>query len=102
MIVGPFRATDPIYSGAAVRAPLWAAGLLVGAAGWLFGSLDATVVAQSPRLAPHIPAMQAHLAADLDLDPGAVNVKAKTSEKLGFAGRGEGIEAHAVLMLFAR
>jgi len=97
-----FPDTDPQFSGADSRALLREACRRVREAGWVVGNLDATVVAQSPRLAPHIPAMQAHLAADLDLDPGAVNVKAKTSEKLGFAGRGEGIEAHAIVMLLAR
>lgn len=97
-----FPDTDPQFSGADSRALLREACRRVREAGWVVGNLDATVVAQSPRLAPHIPAMQTHICADLALDPGAVNVKAKTSEKLGFAGRGEGIEAHAVVMLLAR
>ena len=65
-------------------------------------NVDATVIAQAPRMAPHIPAMRANLAADLGLAPDAVNVKAKTTEKLGFVGRGEGIAAEAVALLSDR
>ncbi len=63
------------------------------------GNVDVTVVAQAPRLAPHIPAMCAHLAADLNIDVTRVNVKATTTEGMGYAGRGEGIAAHAVALL---
>lgn len=62
-------------------------------------NVDATIIAQAPRMAPHIPAMRAHLAADLGIAPEAVNVKAKSTEKLGFVGRGEGIAAEAVALL---
>jgi len=62
-------------------------------------NVDATIIAQAPRMAPHIPAMRANLAADLGLAPDAVNVKAKTTEKLGFVGRSEGIAAEAVALL---
>jgi 2-C-methyl-D-erythritol 2,4-cyclodiphosphate synthase len=62
-------------------------------------NVDATVIAQAPRMAPHIPAMRANLAADLGLALDVVNVKAKTTEKLGFVGRGEGIAAEAVALL---
>ena len=62
-------------------------------------NVDATIIAQAPRMAPHIPAMRANLAADLGIAPDAVNVKAKTTEKLGFVGRGEGIAAEAVALL---
>ena len=68
-------------------------------AGWSVGNVDATVVAQSPKLAPYIASMVAHVSSDLGVSTAQVNVKAKTSERLGFAGRGEGIEAHAVVML---
>ena len=71
------------------------------AAGWAPGNVDCTVVAQSPKLAPHIPAMVAVIAGDLGVPASRVNVKAKTSERLGFAGRGEGIEAHASVLLVA-
>jgi 2-C-methyl-D-erythritol 2,4-cyclodiphosphate synthase len=62
-------------------------------------NIDATIIAQSPKMAPHIPAMRANLAADLGIAPDAVNVKAKTTERLGFVGRGEGIAAEAVALL---
>jgi len=65
-------------------------------------NVDATIIAQSPKMAPHIPAMRANLAADLGVSPDAVNVKAKTTEKLGFVGRGEGIAAEAVALLSDR
>ena len=67
--------------------------------GWHVVNVDATIIAQAPRMAPHIPAMRARLAADLGVDPESVNVKAKTTEKLGFVGRGEGIAAEAVALL---
>lgn len=63
------------------------------------GNVDVTVVAQAPKLAPHIPAMCAHLAADLNLEVTRVNVKATTSEGMGYTGRGEGIAVHAVALL---
>lgn len=69
--------------------------------GWVLGNLDATVIAQAPRLAPHIQAMRENLAADLQVEPGRVNVKATTTETLGFTGRREGIAAHAVALLQA-
>ena len=65
-------------------------------------NVDATIIAQAPKMAPHIPAMRANLAADLGVAPDAVNVKAKTTEKLGFVGRGEGIAAEAVALLSDR
>ena len=62
-------------------------------------NVDATIIAQAPKMAPHIAAMRANLASDLGVAPDAVNVKAKTTEKLGFVGRGEGIAAEAVALL---
>jgi 2-C-methyl-D-erythritol 2,4-cyclodiphosphate synthase len=62
-------------------------------------NVDATIIAQAPKMAPHLPVMRANLAADLGIAPDAVNVKAKTTEKLGFVGRGEGIAAEAVALL---
>jgi 2-C-methyl-D-erythritol 2,4-cyclodiphosphate synthase len=62
-------------------------------------NVDATVIAQAPRLAPHIPAMTQNIAADLEVAPASVNVKATTTESLGFAGRGEGIAAQAVVLI---
>jgi 2-C-methyl-D-erythritol 2,4-cyclodiphosphate synthase len=67
--------------------------------GWRVGNVDSTVVAQAPRMGPHIQAMRSNLAADLQVDPGLVNVKATTTEKMGYTGRGEGISAHAVALL---
>ena len=74
---------------------------LVTGAGWRLGNLDATLVAQAPRMAGHIAAMRENLAADLAAQVSQVNVKATTTEKLGFTGREEGIAAHAVVLLQA-
>jgi 2-C-methyl-D-erythritol 2,4-cyclodiphosphate synthase len=72
---------------------------LLGQAGLSVGNVDLTIVAQTPRLAPYIQQMREHLAADLCVDIGAVNVKATTTEGMGFAGRREGIAAYAVALL---
>jgi 2-C-methyl-D-erythritol 2,4-cyclodiphosphate synthase len=69
--------------------------------GWRVANVDSTIIAQAPKLAPYIPAMAAKIATDLGMDMNAVNVKATTTEKLGFAGREEGIAAHAVALLSA-
>lgn len=74
---------------------------LVNEAGYVLGNLDATLIAQAPKMAPHIEEMQKNLAADLSAHIGQVNVKATTTEKLGFAGREEGIAAHAIVLLEA-
>jgi 2-C-methyl-D-erythritol 2,4-cyclodiphosphate synthase len=74
---------------------------LVHGAGFALGNLDVTLIAQAPRMAPHIEAMRKNLAADMASIPARVNVKATTTEKLGFAGREEGIAAHAVVLLLA-
>ncbi|EEF79566.1 2C-methyl-D-erythritol 2,4-cyclodiphosphate synthase [Methylophaga thiooxydans DMS010] len=68
--------------------------------GWKVGNIDATVIAQAPKLAPYIPAMRSVLAEDLAIADTAINIKATTTEKLGFAGRKEGIAAHAVTLIF--
>ena len=70
-------------------------------AGFQIGNIDSTVIAQAPRLAPHIEAMRQRIAAALDLAPAQVNVKAKTAEKLGPVGQGQAIEARAVVLLTA-
>ena len=66
------------------------------------GNIDSTLVAQAPRIAPHLPQMIQNIAADLGITPECVNIKATTTEKLGFAGREEGIAAHAVALLEGR
>jgi 2-C-methyl-D-erythritol 2,4-cyclodiphosphate synthase len=71
------------------------------AQGWKVSNIDSTVVAQAPKLAPFIPAMRDNLAADCAVSMSAVNVKATTTESLGFTGRKEGIAAHAVALLIA-
>jgi len=71
----------------------------VDQAGWRIGNVDATIIAQAPRLAPHIPAMAANIALDLEIAASAVNIKATTTERLGFIGREEGIAAQAVVLL---
>jgi 2-C-methyl-D-erythritol 2,4-cyclodiphosphate synthase len=94
-----FPDTDPAWAGADSRALLRHVLSLVHAAGYRVGNIDATVIAQAPKLAPHIATMRERIAEDLQLDKGAVNVKATTSERLGFTGRGEGIAAEAVALL---
>jgi len=73
----------------------------VRAAGWRVGNVDATLIAQAPKMAPHIFQMVENNAADLHLEKHAVNVKATTTEQLGYTGRGEGIAAQAVVLLLA-
>ncbi|MDD5056245.1 MAG: 2-C-methyl-D-erythritol 2,4-cyclodiphosphate synthase [Sideroxydans sp.] len=68
-------------------------------AGFRVGNVDATIIAQAPKMAPHIAQMVAHIAADLGIEQSAVNVKATTTEHLGYTGRGEGIAAQAVVLL---
>jgi 2-C-methyl-D-erythritol 2,4-cyclodiphosphate synthase len=94
-----FPDTDAAYEGADSRVLLRKVGELVRGAGYRIANVDSTIVAQAPKMAPHIPAMVANIAADLGIGPDCVNVKAKTTEKLGFAGRGEGIAAEAVALV---
>ncbi len=94
-----FPDTDASYAGADSRVLLCGAMAAVAAAGWKVGNVDATVIAQAPRLLPHVPAMVANIAADLGIEPSRVNIKGKTTERLGFTGRGEGIAAEAVALL---
>lgn len=98
-IGGMFPDTGSQWEGADSRALLRGAMAAVRGAGWQVGNVDATVIAQAPRIAPHVAAMRANIAADLGIAEADVNVKGKTSERLGFAGRGEGIAAHAVVLL---
>ncbi|HEU0200281.1 MAG TPA: 2-C-methyl-D-erythritol 2,4-cyclodiphosphate synthase [Burkholderiaceae bacterium] len=71
----------------------------VAAEGWAVENVDCTVIAQRPKIAPFVDAMRATIAADLGIEAGAVNIKGKTTERLGFTGRGEGIAAQAVVLL---
>jgi len=94
-----FPDTDARWKGADSRVLLRGALALVHAEGWRVGNVDCTVIAQAPRVAPHVAAMCANIAADLEIAANCVNVKGKTTERLGFAGRSEGIAAEAVVLL---
>jgi len=94
-----FPDTDAAFKGADSLALLAEAARRVRAAGWLIVNIDSTVVAQAPKLAPHITAMCERIAQALVVETGCVNVKAKTAEKLGPVGEGRAIEARAVCLL---
>jgi 2-C-methyl-D-erythritol 2,4-cyclodiphosphate synthase len=94
-----FPDTDERYRGADSRVLLRATVALLAQAGWRVGNVDATILAQQPKMAPHIPQMVMNIAADLQVAEGCVNVKAKTAERLGFVGRGEGLSAEAVVLI---
>lgn len=94
-----FPDSDARWAGADSRMLLREAMAGVRRAGWRVNNVDATVVAQAPRIAPYVDAMRALIAADLGIDPACVNIKGKTTERLGFTGRGEGIAAQAVALL---
>ena len=94
-----FPDTDATFKGADSGVLLAEAARRVRALGWVIVNIDSTVIAQAPKLAPHIPAMVARIAALLDLAEDQVNVKAKTAEKLGPVGEGRAIEARAVCLL---
>ena len=96
-----FPNTDPAYRDADSRRLLREAIARVRAAGYSVVNVDATIIAEAPRLVPHMPAMVTNIAADLGVRPDQVNVKAKTTERLGFTGRGEGIAAEAIALLDA-
>lgn len=96
-----FPDTDAAWAGADSRALLRHVMSLVQDAGFRVGNLDVTIIAQAPKMAPHLSAMIAYLAADLGVTADVVNIKATTTEKLGFTGRGEGIAAEAVVLLEA-
>lgn len=96
-----FPDTDATYKNADSRRLLREVGALVQEAGYRVVNVDATIIAQAPRMAPHIGAMVDNIAADLGLSRGQVNIKATTTEGLGFAGRAEGIAAQAVVLLNA-
>ena len=94
-----FPDTDPSYKDADSRTLLRRVWQRASAAGYSLGNIDTTIIAQAPRLAPHIAQMVANIAADCDARTDQVNVKATTTEHLGFAGRGEGIAALASVLL---
>jgi 2-C-methyl-D-erythritol 2,4-cyclodiphosphate synthase len=94
-----FPDTDPRYKGIDSRELLRQVRMQLATLNWVVVNVDSTIIAQAPRLAPHIPQIVANLAADLGVAPDQVNVKATTTERLGFAGRQEGIAAHAVVLL---
>ena len=96
-----FPDTDERFRGADSIVLLAEAMKRVRAEGWRIGNVDSTIVAQAPKLAPHIAAMRARIASALEIEPAAVNVKAKTAEKLGPVGMGQSIEARAVVLLLA-
>lgn len=94
-----FPDSDQTYSGADSRKLLREVGSIVGKSGFRIGNIDSTIIAQLPRMSPYIPDMVANIAHDLKIDAASVSVKAKTTEHLGFTGRGEGIAAKAVVLL---
>ena len=94
-----FPDTDERFRGADSRVLLREAVRRIREAGFVVGNLDATVIAQAPKLSPHIGAMVACIAADLGVSAGCVNVKAKTNERLGYLGREEGIAAEAIVLV---
>lgn len=94
-----FPDTDPAFKGADSRALLRHVLKQIQVKGWKVGNVDATIVAQAPKMAPHIDLMRRLIAEDLQVDLDQVNVKATTTEKLGFVGREEGIAVHAVALL---
>jgi 2-C-methyl-D-erythritol 2,4-cyclodiphosphate synthase len=94
-----FPDTDSRYQGADSRMLLREVSRLVQESGYRIVNMDATIIAQAPKMAPHIPAMVNNIAADLGLSRGQVNIKATTTEGLGYTGRGEGIAAEAVVLI---
>jgi 2-C-methyl-D-erythritol 2,4-cyclodiphosphate synthase len=94
-----FPDSDSAYKGADSRVLLRSVVARVRAAGWQVGNVDATIIAQAPKMAPHIEQMRRNIASDCAVVPDRIAVKATTTEMLGFTGRGEGIAAQAVALL---
>jgi 2-C-methyl-D-erythritol 2,4-cyclodiphosphate synthase len=94
-----FPDSDARYKNADSRVLLREVSALVQEAGYRIVNIDATIIAQAPKMAPHIPTMVNNVAADLGLSRGQVNIKATTTEGLGYTGRGEGIAAEAIVLL---
>ena len=95
-----FPDTDVQFRGADSAVLLAEAARRVRAAGWQIGNLDSTIVAQAPKLMPHIPAMRQRIAEVLGLQPDQINIKAKTAEKMGPVGQGDAMEARAIALIF--
>ena len=95
-----FPDTDPRYAGADSRALLREVSAVLAQNGFAVGNVDATLVAQRPKIAPYVPRMRENIAADLGLSLDAVSVKATTEEGLGFTGSGEAMAAHAVALVW--
>jgi 2-C-methyl-D-erythritol 2,4-cyclodiphosphate synthase len=98
-IGGHFPDSSEDFAGIDSRVLLRRVRALLGERGYAVGNVDGTLIAQAPKMAPHIPTMIANLADDLGIETGQVNIKATTTEGLGFAGREEGIAAHAVVLI---
>ena len=94
-----FPDTDPRYKGIDSRLLLRHVMQLLDEQGYCLGNCDITICAERPKLNPHIPAMQQELAACMDCEPSQVSIKATTTERLGYTGRGEGIAAYAVALI---
>jgi 2-C-methyl-D-erythritol 2,4-cyclodiphosphate synthase len=94
-----FPPSDDRWKGADSRAFVRHCNALIGERGWRVGNVDVTVICERPKVGPHAGAMRACVAEDLGIDTDAVSIKATTTEKLGFTGRGEGIAAQAVVLL---
>lgn len=94
-----FPDSDAEYKGVDSRELLRRVAAKIDGAGFIVGNIDATIIAQTPKMSPHIAQMVSNIAADLGIDASQVNIKATTTEKLGFTGRGEGIAAEAVCVL---
>ncbi|HZW14301.1 MAG TPA: 2-C-methyl-D-erythritol 2,4-cyclodiphosphate synthase [Noviherbaspirillum sp.] len=97
-----FPDTDPRFAGADSRVLLREACKRVADTGYVIGNVDATIIAQAPKMSPHIAQMVGNIAADLDVTESQVNIKAKTNEKLGYLGREEGIAAEAIALLYKK
>ena len=97
-----FPDANPLYKGADSRMLLRTAFAKIWEAGWEVGNIDATIICQVPKIQPYADQMAANIADDLNIEVSAVNIKGKTTEKLGFTGRGEGIAVQAVALLMRR
>ena len=95
-----FPDTDPRFRGADSRVLLREVVAILGRSGWKPGNVDVTIIAQAPKMLPHIPQMRLNVAADLGIPVDCVSVKATTTERLGFTGRAEGIAAQASAMIY--